>query len=215
MFLGSLKNKHFTLRLFVANVNYMADSAKSALGWKSLEKCILNLFFRDSFTFRGCLCTAMIFICESVNNVIQIFLYVFVCFCVCFFIHHHRMLLYNHNIHLWVGKQCYSDLLACFCLFVCVFLSVHMQVKVNNEVATGTGPNKKVAKRNAAEAMLLQLGYKASTVLQNTTDVWTLLLVFTPTCICYSQFIHLCHCSFILLFQSNQIFVQVRMFQKG
>ncbi|MED6257195.1 Double-stranded RNA-binding protein Staufen 2 [Ataeniobius toweri] len=39
-----------------------------------------------------------------------------------------------------------------------------MQVKVNNEVATGTGPNKKVAKRNAAEAMLLQLGYKASTV---------------------------------------------------
>uniref|UniRef100_A0A674NFJ5 Double-stranded RNA-binding protein Staufen homolog 2 n=1 Tax=Takifugu rubripes TaxID=31033 RepID=A0A674NFJ5_TAKRU len=42
-----------------------------------------------------------------------------------------------------------------------------MQVKVNNEVATGTGPNKKVAKRNAAEAMLLQLGYKASTVQQN------------------------------------------------
>uniref|UniRef100_A0A3B3U119 Staufen double-stranded RNA binding protein 2 n=1 Tax=Poecilia latipinna TaxID=48699 RepID=A0A3B3U119_9TELE len=39
-----------------------------------------------------------------------------------------------------------------------------MQVKVNNEVATGTGPNKKVAKRNAAEAMLLQLGYKASTM---------------------------------------------------
>lgn len=46
-----------------------------------------------------------------------------------------------------------------------------MQVKVNNEVATGTGPNKKVAKRNAAEAMLLQLGYKASTVPQNTTEV--------------------------------------------
>uniref|UniRef100_M4A7K9 Double-stranded RNA-binding protein Staufen homolog 2 n=1 Tax=Xiphophorus maculatus TaxID=8083 RepID=M4A7K9_XIPMA len=39
-----------------------------------------------------------------------------------------------------------------------------MQVKVNNEVTTGTGPNKKVAKRNAAEAMLLQLGYKASTM---------------------------------------------------
>ncbi|KAJ8272650.1 hypothetical protein GJAV_G00091790 [Gymnothorax javanicus] len=38
-----------------------------------------------------------------------------------------------------------------------------MQVKVGNEVATGTGPNKKVAKRNAAEAILLQLGYKAST----------------------------------------------------
>ncbi|XP_030204213.1 double-stranded RNA-binding protein Staufen homolog 2 isoform X2 [Gadus morhua] len=37
-----------------------------------------------------------------------------------------------------------------------------MQVKVNGEVATGTGPNKKVAKRNAAEAMLLQQGYKAS-----------------------------------------------------
>ncbi|CAH2285418.1 double-stranded RNA-binding Staufen homolog 2 isoform X4 [Pelobates cultripes] len=37
-----------------------------------------------------------------------------------------------------------------------------MQVKVANETATGTGPNKKTAKRNAAEAMLLQLGYKAS-----------------------------------------------------
>uniref|UniRef100_A0A674NWF3 Double-stranded RNA-binding protein Staufen homolog 2 n=1 Tax=Takifugu rubripes TaxID=31033 RepID=A0A674NWF3_TAKRU len=46
-----------------------------------------------------------------------------------------------------------------------------MQVKVNNEVATGTGPNKKVAKRNAAEAMLLQLGYKASTVQQNATEM--------------------------------------------
>uniref|UniRef100_A0A3Q3VQJ1 Double-stranded RNA-binding protein Staufen homolog 2 n=1 Tax=Mola mola TaxID=94237 RepID=A0A3Q3VQJ1_MOLML len=46
-----------------------------------------------------------------------------------------------------------------------------MQVKVNNEVATGTGPNKKVAKRNAAEAMLLQLGYKASTVPQNITEM--------------------------------------------
>ncbi|XP_006004572.1 double-stranded RNA-binding protein Staufen homolog 2 isoform X4 [Latimeria chalumnae] len=42
-----------------------------------------------------------------------------------------------------------------------------MQVKVGSEVATGTGPNKKVAKRNAAEAMLLQLGYKASTPVQN------------------------------------------------
>lgn len=51
------------------------------------------------------------------------------------------------------------------------FASMHMQVKVNNEVATGTGPNKKVAKRNAAEAMLLQLGYKASTVPQNPTEV--------------------------------------------
>uniref|UniRef100_A0A3Q3Q174 Double-stranded RNA-binding protein Staufen homolog 2 n=1 Tax=Monopterus albus TaxID=43700 RepID=A0A3Q3Q174_MONAL len=46
-----------------------------------------------------------------------------------------------------------------------------MQVKVNNEVATGTGPNKKVAKRNAAEAMLLQLGYKASTGPQNSTEL--------------------------------------------
>ncbi|NXL61980.1 STAU2 protein, partial [Chordeiles acutipennis] len=42
-----------------------------------------------------------------------------------------------------------------------------MQVKVGNEITTGTGPNKKVAKRNAAEAMLLQLGYKASTLLQD------------------------------------------------
>uniref|UniRef100_A0A8D3CPP9 Double-stranded RNA-binding protein Staufen homolog 2 n=1 Tax=Scophthalmus maximus TaxID=52904 RepID=A0A8D3CPP9_SCOMX len=46
-----------------------------------------------------------------------------------------------------------------------------MQVKVNNEVATGTGPNKKVAKRNAAEAMLLHLGYKASTVPQSPTEM--------------------------------------------
>lgn len=45
-----------------------------------------------------------------------------------------------------------------------------MQVKVGTEVTTGTGPNKKVAKRNAAEAMLLQLGYKASTPLQNTPE---------------------------------------------
>ncbi|XP_033988328.1 LOW QUALITY PROTEIN: double-stranded RNA-binding protein Staufen homolog 2 [Trematomus bernacchii] len=46
-----------------------------------------------------------------------------------------------------------------------------MQVKVNGEVATGTGPNKKVAKRNAAEAMLLQLGYKASTGPQSPTEM--------------------------------------------
>ncbi|XP_029447347.1 double-stranded RNA-binding protein Staufen homolog 2 isoform X6 [Rhinatrema bivittatum] len=42
-----------------------------------------------------------------------------------------------------------------------------IQVKVGNEIATGTGPNKKIAKRNAAEAMLLQLGYKASTPVQD------------------------------------------------
>ncbi|XP_034981842.1 double-stranded RNA-binding protein Staufen homolog 2 isoform X1 [Zootoca vivipara] len=41
-----------------------------------------------------------------------------------------------------------------------------MQVKVGNEITTGTGPNKKIAKRNAAEAILLQLGYKASSSLQ-------------------------------------------------
>lgn len=45
-----------------------------------------------------------------------------------------------------------------------------MQVKVGTEVTTGTGPNKKIAKRNAAEAMLLQLGYKASTLLQEQPD---------------------------------------------
>ncbi|CAH6777238.1 Stau2 [Phodopus roborovskii] len=45
-----------------------------------------------------------------------------------------------------------------------------MQVKVGNEVATGTGPNKKIAKKNAAEAMLLQLGYKASSSLQDQLD---------------------------------------------
>lgn len=49
-------------------------------------------------------------------------------------------------------------------------LLVCWQVKVGTEVTTGTGPNKKVAKRNAAEAMLLQLGYKASTPLQNTPE---------------------------------------------
>ncbi|NXU72648.1 STAU2 protein, partial [Oreotrochilus melanogaster] len=42
-----------------------------------------------------------------------------------------------------------------------------MQVKIGSEITTGTGPNKKIAKRNAAEAMLLQLGYKASTPLQD------------------------------------------------
>ncbi|KAM4685893.1 double-stranded RNA-binding protein Staufen homolog 2 isoform 5-T5 [Amazona ochrocephala] len=42
-----------------------------------------------------------------------------------------------------------------------------MQVKVGNDITTGTGPNKKIAKRNAAEAMLLQLGYKASAPLQD------------------------------------------------
>ncbi|KAM6977111.1 double-stranded RNA-binding protein Staufen homolog 2 isoform 1-T1 [Aplochiton taeniatus] len=46
-----------------------------------------------------------------------------------------------------------------------------MQVKVSGELATGTGPNKKVAKRNAAEAMLLQLGYKASTCPQSPTEM--------------------------------------------
>lgn len=54
-----------------------------------------------------------------------------------------------------------------------------MQVKVGEETATGTGPNKKTAKRNSAEAMLLQLGYKASTpVAESTTkpgdvQAWT------------------------------------------
>uniref|UniRef100_A0A4W4E7G5 Double-stranded RNA-binding protein Staufen homolog 2 n=1 Tax=Electrophorus electricus TaxID=8005 RepID=A0A4W4E7G5_ELEEL len=45
-----------------------------------------------------------------------------------------------------------------------------MQVKVANEVTTGSGPNKKVAKRAAAEAMLLQLGFKASVPLQSPPD---------------------------------------------
>ncbi|XP_069813565.1 double-stranded RNA-binding protein Staufen homolog 2 isoform X2 [Dendropsophus ebraccatus] len=54
-----------------------------------------------------------------------------------------------------------------------------MQVKVGEETATGTGPNKKTAKRNAAEAMLLQLGYKASTPVaesntkQGDVQAWT------------------------------------------
>ncbi|XP_062841647.1 double-stranded RNA-binding protein Staufen homolog 2 isoform X2 [Trichomycterus rosablanca] len=45
-----------------------------------------------------------------------------------------------------------------------------MQVKVGEEVSTGSGPNKKVAKRAAAETMLLQLGYKASTPVQNPAE---------------------------------------------
>ncbi|XP_015271699.1 PREDICTED: double-stranded RNA-binding protein Staufen homolog 2 isoform X3 [Gekko japonicus] len=45
-----------------------------------------------------------------------------------------------------------------------------MQVKVGNDVTTGTGPNKKIAKRNAAEAMLLQLGYQASLPLQEQAE---------------------------------------------
>lgn len=62
-------------------------------------------------------------------------------------------------------------------MYLRVFLRVRLQVKVNNEVATGTGPNKKVAKRNAAEAMLLQLGYKASSISQNPSEVPALLVV--------------------------------------
>ncbi|XP_027733253.1 double-stranded RNA-binding protein Staufen homolog 2-like isoform X1 [Vombatus ursinus] len=41
-----------------------------------------------------------------------------------------------------------------------------MQVKVGSAVATGIGLSKKVAKRNAAEAMLLHLGYKTFTPVQ-------------------------------------------------
>ncbi|XP_055490462.1 double-stranded RNA-binding protein Staufen homolog 2 isoform X5 [Leucoraja erinacea] len=42
-----------------------------------------------------------------------------------------------------------------------------LKVKVGIEMTTGTGPNKKVAKRNATEVMLLQLGYKATIPGQN------------------------------------------------
>ncbi|XP_075439521.1 double-stranded RNA-binding protein Staufen homolog 2 isoform X5 [Ascaphus truei] len=42
-----------------------------------------------------------------------------------------------------------------------------IKVKVGDQTATGTGPNKKTAKRNAAEAMLLQLGYKASSPVED------------------------------------------------
>ncbi len=92
----------------------------------------------------------------------------------------------------------YLSVCVCVCVWCArVFASTYMQVKVNNEVATGTGPNKKVAKRNAAEAMLLQLGYKASTVPQNPTEVRTRLLLLTPTCIFYSQFINMSPTLFI------------------
>lgn len=73
--------------------------------------------------------------------------------------------------HVWKSKHRHGTWIHVF-----TFLSLHTQVKVNSEVATGTGPNKKVAKRNAAEAMLLQLGYKASTVPQNPAEVGTRLL---------------------------------------
>lgn len=43
-------------------------------------------------------------------------------------------------------------------------------MKVGDEVTSGTGSNKKVAKRAAAEAMLLHLGYRASTPIQNTQE---------------------------------------------
>lgn len=46
---------------------------------------------------------------------------------------------------------------------IIVYMYIFQQVKVGEQTATGAGPNKKTAKRNAAEAMLLQLGYKAST----------------------------------------------------
>ncbi|XP_074059775.1 double-stranded RNA-binding protein Staufen homolog 2 isoform X7 [Macrotis lagotis] len=41
-----------------------------------------------------------------------------------------------------------------------------MQVKVGSTITTGIGLSKKLAKRNAAEAMLLHLGYKTSTPVQ-------------------------------------------------
>ncbi|XP_068956228.1 double-stranded RNA-binding protein Staufen homolog 2 isoform X3 [Petaurus breviceps papuanus] len=41
-----------------------------------------------------------------------------------------------------------------------------LKVKVGSAVATGIGLSKKIAKRNAAEAMLLHLGYKTSTPVQ-------------------------------------------------
>ncbi|KAM3841844.1 LOW QUALITY PROTEIN: double-stranded RNA-binding protein Staufen homolog 2 [Vipera latastei] len=44
-------------------------------------------------------------------------------------------------------------------------------VKVGHEITTGTGPKKKIAKRNASEAMLLQLGYKASSLLQEQPEM--------------------------------------------
>lgn len=55
-------------------------------------------------------------------------------------------------------------------VFEILLLFSIFEVKVGTEVTTGTGPNKKIAKRNAAEAMLLQLGYKASTLLQEQPD---------------------------------------------
>ena len=35
----------------------------------------------------------------------------------------------------------------------------YLQVMVDDQTCTGVGPNKKLAKRHAAEAMLLHLGY--------------------------------------------------------
>nr|XP_060631468.1 double-stranded RNA-binding protein Staufen homolog 2 isoform X2 [Anolis sagrei ordinatus] len=45
-----------------------------------------------------------------------------------------------------------------------------MQVKVGSYITTGTGPSKKIAKRNAAEVMLLQLGYKVSSPLHEQSE---------------------------------------------
>ncbi|XP_074134983.1 double-stranded RNA-binding protein Staufen homolog 2 isoform X2 [Sminthopsis crassicaudata] len=49
-----------------------------------------------------------------------------------------------------------------------------MQVKVGTAVATGIGLSKKIAKRNAAEAMLLHLGYKTSTPVQEHLEKFSL-----------------------------------------
>ncbi|XP_039187981.1 double-stranded RNA-binding protein Staufen homolog 2 isoform X2 [Crotalus tigris] len=43
-------------------------------------------------------------------------------------------------------------------------------VKVGHEITTGTGPKKKIAKRNASKAVLLQLGCKASSLLQEQSE---------------------------------------------
>lgn len=145
--LGITEKQTLHSAAFCYNVNYMADSAKSVLGCKSLERCI-HICFQQFIQHFG-------YFCRAICNTVRL------------------------KIIFRIASVLY------FC--VSLFAFVDVQVKVNNELATGTGPNKKVAKRNAAEAMLLQLGYKASTVPQNTNEVQALFLLLTAAYISYSR----------------------------
>ena len=64
------------------------------------------------------------------------------------------------------------------------FLLFVLQVMVDDQTCTGVGPNKKLAKRHAAEAMLLHLGYNkpspqpAKPAIKSATEVDRIVLLF-------------------------------------